>query len=119
MRSVLANGLRGVRMPLRAPVGKRFASNTTADAQKKAQDVMSGAQKNAQKFLEFAKKYSGSVGDRLGGVLGCTYISLFLLPVGKPTVEPVALPGFYKFLISIFIPYSLPSAFDVQPLCGP
>jgi len=77
-------------MPLRAPVGKRFASNTTADAQKKAQDVMSGAQKNAQKFLEFAKKYSGSVGDRLGGVLGSYRQPLmYNLSVGRELLKQV------------------------------
>ncbi|KAF8956174.1 mitochondrial ATP synthase g subunit-domain-containing protein [Flammula alnicola] len=58
------------RQVLRQQSSKRFASSTTESTQKKAQDALSAAQKNAGKFLESAKKFLEPVGDKAGQLLG-------------------------------------------------
>ncbi|KAJ7595349.1 mitochondrial ATP synthase g subunit-domain-containing protein [Mycena floridula] len=53
---------------------KRFASTnanpSVEAAQKKAQDALASASKNAEKLLESSKKYIGPAGDAAGKMLG-------------------------------------------------
>jgi F-type H+-transporting ATPase subunit g len=55
----------------------RFASSTTnatvEATQKKAQDALASAQKNAGKFWESAKKFLAPAGEKAGQMLGCAY----------------------------------------------
>lgn len=49
---------------------RRFASTSSENAQKKAQDALGVAQKNAEKLWENAKKVLGPLGERAGTLLG-------------------------------------------------
>lgn len=53
----------------------RFASTTSENAQKKAQDALGAAQKNMEKLWEITKNSLGPLGERAGSMLGCTCLS--------------------------------------------
>jgi len=55
----------------RAVASKRLMSSSTEATQKKAQDALAAAQKNAGKFLDSAKKFLEPLGDKVGQLLGC------------------------------------------------
>ncbi|KAF9551890.1 hypothetical protein CPC08DRAFT_714983 [Agrocybe pediades] len=48
---------------------KRLISSSTEATQKKAQDALAAAQKNAGKFLDGAKKFLEPLGDKVGQLL--------------------------------------------------
>ncbi|KDR72148.1 hypothetical protein GALMADRAFT_74382 [Galerina marginata CBS 339.88] len=54
----------------RSAASKRFASSTTEASQKKAQDALATAQKNASKFYESAKRFLEPAGEKVGNLLG-------------------------------------------------
>ena len=58
----------------------RNASSGNEGAQKKAQDALATAQKQAGQFWESAKKFLEPAGQRLGGLLGCTFHLFFFRP---------------------------------------
>lgn len=60
-----------LRPAVRQMAGRRFASTNTEAAQKKAQDALSGVQKNAEQIWASAKKFLGPVGEKAGNMLGC------------------------------------------------
>lgn len=62
----------------RLPQGNtRFASNnaSTEAAQKKAQETLASAQKNAGQFWESTKKFLEPAGQKVGQLLGCEFFS--------------------------------------------
>jgi hypothetical protein len=71
MRLASASTLRALRQ--RSPLAqRRFASSSTEQAQKKAQETLASAQKQAEKAWEAASKYMGPLGERIGSMLGGT-----------------------------------------------
>ncbi|KAF9555068.1 hypothetical protein CPC08DRAFT_712321 [Agrocybe pediades] len=54
----------------RSLASKRLMSSSTEATQKKAQDALAAAQKNAGKFLDGAKKFLEPLGDKVGQLLG-------------------------------------------------
>ncbi|TDL25561.1 hypothetical protein BD410DRAFT_717704 [Rickenella mellea] len=83
--------------PRRLPQQRRFASTsspnpttTTEAAQKKAQDALASAQVTAQKALDGAKKIGGSLGERIGSMLGSYRQPLtYNLSVGRELLKQV------------------------------
>ncbi|KAF8325938.1 mitochondrial ATP synthase g subunit-domain-containing protein [Amanita rubescens] len=68
----------------------RNASSGTDGAQKKAQDVLSGAQKQAGQIWETSKKMLEPAGQRLGGMLGSYQQPLFYnLAVARELVKHI------------------------------
>lgn len=57
------------------PSSSRFASSNVETAQKKAQDALASAQKNAEKIIESSKNFLGPAGEKAGKILGgaCLY----------------------------------------------
>jgi F-type H+-transporting ATPase subunit g len=62
------------RRPFGTPRLASSSTNTTVEAtQKKAQDALTSAQKNAGNFWEMAKKFVTPAGEKAGHLLGCAY----------------------------------------------
>jgi F-type H+-transporting ATPase subunit g len=73
MRSTLSTSFfrQAARPRSSAPfTARRFASTSSENVQKKAQDTIGAAQKNAEKLWENAKKSLGPLGERVGNMLG-------------------------------------------------
>ncbi|KAH7929234.1 hypothetical protein BV22DRAFT_1116971 [Leucogyrophana mollusca] len=69
--AVSTTAFRQALRPRRLPThSSRFASTTSENAQKKAQDALGSAQKTAEKLWESAKKVMGPLGERAGAMLG-------------------------------------------------
>ena len=56
---------------LRRSVQRIFTRNASSETEKKAQDVLASAQKQAGQLWESSKKALEPAGQRLGGLLGC------------------------------------------------
>ncbi|PPQ96549.1 hypothetical protein CVT26_006335 [Gymnopilus dilepis] len=55
---------------VRSAPPRRLMSSTAENSQKKAQDALAAAQKNAEKAWEGTKKFLGPLGERAGNLLG-------------------------------------------------
>jgi F-type H+-transporting ATPase subunit g len=67
-----SSSLRALRQPSRT-LGRRFASTSREDVEKKAAESLASAKEQAGKAWESTRKVVGPLGDRVASMLGCKY----------------------------------------------
>ena len=85
----------------RQTVPRRYASS---DSQKKSQEALASAQQNAGKLLEGVKKFLEPAGQKVGQLLGCTYVFLvsFNGPFWPSRIVPACVYSWSPVLTLIF-----------------